>query len=139
MSTKTELLKSLAIGELVFAVLYFGARIYAYYRPLVTAQAGTILLWNLDILLALLISGYVAAQVFHRQRIAIGIAAGFLAGLITLLHYFFQFGRAVVLHDWVWIMLWSSLLGGVGGLASWLQAWVLRFSRSAKGRQSSPP
>jgi hypothetical protein len=122
-------IKSLCIAAAVYSVLYFGANIYTHYRPLMTGQDLAILLWNLDAFLAPVVTGYVAAQLSLTQRIAMGGAAGLLAGCIAVTSNLFTLGPHPALRNAPWLLLYCILLGGIGGLLSWLQALILKLAR----------
>ncbi len=131
MDSSTEMpqrkfIAALCIAEAVYAALYFGADLYTHYRPLQTGQDLAILLWNLDVFLAPIITGLVAAQVAGTRRIAMGAIAGLLAGFIAITSNLFALGPHAALRNAPGLLLYCVILGGIGGLLSWLLARILK-------------
>ena len=124
-ATRSRTIKSLCIAEAIFAIMYFGARIYTHYRPLMAGQDVAILLWNLDVTLAFCLPGYVAAQVFRSHKVIIGISTGLLAGLTAILYNCLIFGLHAAMYG-LGFLLWGAALGSLGGLISWCQEWIFR-------------
>lgn len=130
-ATRTRLIRSLCIAEAVFAALYFGANLYTHYRPLMTGQGLAILLWNLDVSLAPLITGSVAALVYGNRRMVLGISAGLLAGCIAVTSNLYTLGPQAALRNAPWLLLYCAFLGGIGGLLAWFQVLVRKYPRGS--------
>lgn len=123
--------KAYCIALAVHAVLYFGSIIYTHYRPLTTGQDLAILLWYLDAFFAPMITGLVAAQVAGARRIMMGASAGLLAGFMAIISNLFTLGPGPALHNAPWLLIYYIVMGGFGGLLSWLLARILK--RTANG------
>jgi hypothetical protein len=126
-------MKAYSVAIAVFAVMYFGANIYTHYRPLMTGQDLAILLWNLDMILSLIVPGYVAAQISKSQRVPMGMTVGLLAGVIATSYNFFSYGPHAALSQALGLILWSAGFGGIGGLLSGFR----RLPSNSPGRKTS--
>ena len=122
------MVKAYCIALALHAVLYFGSSLSTHYRPLMTGQDVAILLWNLDAFFAPLITGLVAAQVAGARRILMGASAGLLAGLMAITSNLFTLGPGPALRNAPWLLLYYIVMGGIGGLLSWLLARILKRS-----------
>lgn|GEM_PF-5428853 len=118
--------KACGVALAVYAALYFGSILYTHYRPLMTGQDLAILLWNLDAIFAPMIAGLVAALITKTQRIVIGASAGLLAGCIAITSNLFTLGPGPALRHAPWLLIYCIVLGGIGGLLSWLLVRILK-------------
>jgi hypothetical protein len=121
-----KLIIAFSIAEAIYALLYFGANLYTHYYPFTAGQGLAFLLWNLDVSLAPIVTGLVAAQIYRNRHIEVGAAAGLLAGCMAVCSNLFTLGPQAALRHAPWLLLYCVVLGGIGGGLSWLLARVLK-------------
>ena len=114
----------------VFAIMYFSKVLYTKYHLIMTGDDTTILLVNLDALLAMVVPGYLAAMMLRRNGLINGILVGIMAACVVTIYYAASGLISYFLHEGYGWFLSGPVLGGLGGGIWDLQALVMKHIRS---------
>lgn len=125
-------IRALLVALIVFSAIYSSAVAFTFYEP-AAAHAGLgRLLLNLDVYLACVVAGYVAAAMLRRRGTAVGIAVGLLAAGLIALYHLVSGPATLIVDDWrFWLI--SVVLSGCGGLL-----WSVRHRARSRHGDSAP-